>query len=165
MNSIILVLAVADISTSQSILSLFSSPTLFWLIAGAILCLAELFLPTAFVAFMMGLGAFAVAAISVIVPNLNLQVLLWMVFSAMFVLLSRRLIPKSNAKVLEDTKEAQTLTEIPAGGSGRVIYEGNSWRARCADEALAIAASQNVIVVDRKGTTLIVMPEDLLHLE
>ncbi|OCQ95660.1 hypothetical protein BCD67_09935 [Oscillatoriales cyanobacterium USR001] len=146
-------------------LSLFSSPTLFWLIAGAILCFAELLLPTAFVAFMMGLGALAVAAVSLILPNLNLQVLLWMAFSAIFVLVSRRLIPKRNSKVLEDAKEAQTLTEIPAGGTGRVIYEGNSWRARCGDETLAIAAAQKVIVVDRKGTTLIVMPEHLLHLE
>jgi membrane protein implicated in regulation of membrane protease activity len=165
MNSIILVLGVADISTSQSILSLFSSPTLFWLIAGSLLCLAELFLPTAFVAFMMGLGAFAVAAVSLILPSLNLQVVLWMTFSTIFVLVSRRLIPKRNSKILEDAKEAQTLTEIPAGGTGRVIYEGNSWQGRCADEALAIAPSEKVIVVGRKGNTLIVMPEHLLHLE
>lgn len=165
MNSIILVLGVADISTSQSILSLFSSPTLFWLIAGSLLCLAELFLPTAFVAFMMGLGAFAVAAVSLILPSLNLQVVLWMTFSTIFVLVSRRLIPKRNSKILEDAKEAQTLTEIPAGGTGRVIYEGNSWQACCEDDLMAIASSQKVIVVGRKGNTLIVMPEHLLHLE
>ncbi|MDF0551723.1 NfeD family protein [Kamptonema sp. UHCC 0994] len=142
---------------------MFSSPTELWLLAGTVLCLAELFLPTAFVAFMMGLSAFAVAVVSLVLPNVNLQVLLWMVFSAFFVLGSRRLIPKQNSKVLEDGKEAQTLTEIPAGGTGRVIYEGNSWRARCADHAVAIAPSQNVIVVGREGTTLIVMPEYLLH--
>ncbi|MEG4232039.1 hypothetical protein QUA40_07995 [Microcoleus sp. Pol11C3] len=37
------------------------TPTLLWLLAGSLLCLAELFLPTAFVAFLMGLSAFAVA--------------------------------------------------------------------------------------------------------
>jgi len=163
MNTITSVAGVADISTSQPILSVFTNPTQFWLLAGTILCLAELLLPTAFVAFMMGLSAFAVAAVSLVLPNLNLQVLLWMAFSAILVLLSRRLIPKQTGKGIQDSKEAQTLTEIPAGGAGRVIYEGNSWRARCADESVAIAPSQNVMVVERQGTTLIVMPEHLLH--
>lgn len=163
MNIITSVAAVADISSPPPILSVFANPTQLWLLAGAILCLAELLLPTAFVAFMMGLSAFAVAAVSLVLPNLNLQVLLWMAFSAIFVLLSRRLVPKQTARVLEDSKEAQTLTEIPAGEAGRVIYEGTSWRARCADDAVAIAPSQNVIVVERQGTTLIVMPEHLLH--
>jgi membrane protein implicated in regulation of membrane protease activity len=163
MNTISLFAGVANISTPQPILSIFSSPTELWLLAGAMLCLAELFLPTAFVAFMMGLSAFTVALVSLVLPNVNLQVVLWMAFSAVFVLGSRRLVPKRNAKVLEDAKEAETLTEIPAGGAGRVIYQGNSWRARCADDAVAIAPSQNVIVVGREGTTLIVMPEYLLH--
>ncbi len=57
------------------------NPTLFWLISGALLCLAELFLPTAFVAFMMGLSAFVVAAISLALPYVNLQIFLWMVCS------------------------------------------------------------------------------------
>jgi len=139
------------------------NPTLFWLISGALLCLAELFLPTAFVAFMMGLSAFTVAAISLALPYVNLQIFLWLVFSTFFVLATRRLIPKGKARAIEDAKEAKTLTEIPPGEAGRVIYEGNSWRARCEDCDAAIPANQNVIVVGRKGTTLIVVPENLLH--
>lgn len=138
------------------------TPTLLWLLAGALLCLTELFLPTAFVAFMMGLSAFAVAAVSLALPYVNLQIFLWMVFSTFFVLATRRLIPKGKARAIEDAKEAKTLTEIPPGEAGRVIYEGNSWRARCEDCDAAIPANQNVIVVGRKGTTLIVVP-DLLH--
>jgi membrane protein implicated in regulation of membrane protease activity len=139
------------------------TPTLLWLLAGALLCLAELFLPTAFVAFIMGLSAFAVAAVSLFLPYVNLQIFLWMVFSTVFVLVSRRLIPKGKARAIEDDKEAKTLTEIPLGEAGRVIYEGNSWRARCEDCDAAIPANQNVIVVGRKGTTLIVVPANLLH--
>lgn len=138
------------------------TPTLLWLLAGALLCLTELFLPTAFVAFMMGLSAFTVAAISLALPYVNLQIFLWLVFSTFFVLATRRLIPKGKARAIEDAKEAKTLTEIPPGEAGRVIYEGNSWRARCEDCDAAIPANQNVIVVGRKGTTLIVVP-DLLH--
>lgn len=139
------------------------TPTLLWLLAGTLLCLTELFLPTAFVAFMMGLSAFAVAAVSLALPYVNLQIFLWLVFSTFFVLATRRFIPKGKARAIEDAKEAKTLTEIPPGETGRVIYEGNSWRARCEDCDAAIPANQNVIVVGRKGTTLIVVPENLLH--
>ncbi len=139
------------------------TPTLLWLLVGSLLCLAELFLPTAFVAFMMGLSAFAVAGCSLVLPYVNLQIFLWMVFSTVFVLLSRRLIPKGTARAIADSQEAKTLTEIPPGEAGRVIYEGNSWQARCEDTNAAIPPNQNVIVVGRKGTTLIVLPENLLH--
>ncbi|PPS43961.1 NfeD family protein [Chroococcidiopsis sp. TS-821] len=136
--------------------------TLLWLIAGAVLCLMELVLPTAFVAFMMGLSAFVVAIVSLVIPQLSLQAFLWLGLSAALILLSRRLlIPKR--KKLQDAYIAETLTEIPAGRDGRVIYEGNSWRARCEDRHLAIAPSQKVYVVRREGTTLIVVPEELLH--
>lgn len=139
------------------------TPTLLWLLVGAVLCLAELFLPTAFVAFILGLSAFAVAGCSLVLPYVNLQIFLWMVFSTVFVLLSRRLIPKGKAWAIADSHEAKTLTEILPGESGRVIYEGNSWQARCEDASTAIPPNQNVIVVGRKGTTLIVLPEHLLH--
>lgn len=143
---------------------MFANPTLVWLVAGAGLCLAELFLPTAFVAFMMGISAFLVALVSLITPNLSLQVILWLVFSTSLVLLSRRFLPKAKkSSKIRDAIIAETLTEIVAGKEGRVIYEGNSWRARCEDTSCAIASHQKVYVVRREGTTLIVVPENLLH--
>lgn len=163
MNASWLTVGLATLLTSPSVLSMLSSPTLLWLLAGAVLCLMELFLPTAFVAFMMGLAAFAVAGISLVLPHINLQVVLWMILSGTFAFLSRRLLPARKVAAIEDAKEAQTLTEIPPGEAGRVLYEGNSWRARCDDSQMAIAPNQKVIVVRREGTTLIVMPEHLLH--
>lgn len=140
------------------------NPTLVWLVAGAGLCLVELFLPTAFVAFMMGISAFLVALVSLIIPNLSWQVSLWLVFSTSLVLLSRRFLPKARkSSKIRDAIVAETLTEIAAGKEGRVIYEGNSWRARCDDPSCAIAPEQKVFVVRREGTTLIVVPENLLH--
>ena len=129
---------------------------------GLILCFAELILPTAFVAFVMGLSALAVAAISPVVP-FSLQVLLWMGLSLALVLLSRRFVRLQSAATKLDATEAETLTEIAPGKTGRVLYEGNSWAARCEDQAVAIAPSQRVLVVGRRGTTLIVMPENVLH--
>lgn len=139
------------------------SSTLLWLIAGAILCSLELFLPTAFVAFIMGISAFVVALVSIIFPQLSLQVGLWLVLSTALVLLSRRLLPSPRrTSKIPAPLLAETLTEIPAGKEGRVLYEGNSWRARCEEYSLAIAPQQKVYVVGREGNTLIVLPETLL---
>ena len=137
--------------------------TWLWLLAGAVLCLMELFLPTAFVAFMMGISAFVVALVSLIFPQLGLQVILWLALSTAFVLLSRRLMPRSQKSKLRDAIVAQTLTEIAPGKEGRVLYEGNSWRARCADDTLSLVSHQKVYVVTREGTTLIVLPEDSIR--
>ncbi|MEC4816544.1 MAG: NfeD family protein [Scytonema sp. PMC 1069.18] len=141
------------------------STTLIWLLAGAGLCLTELFLPTAFVAFMMGISAFVVALLSQIgMGNLWLQVVVWLLLTTFSVLISRRFVtsPRSRSKI-QQAIIAETLTEIPSGKPGRVLYEGNSWRARCDDEKLSIPANQRVYVTRREGTTLFVMPENLLH--
>lgn len=141
------------------------STSIIWLLAGSALCLIELFLPTAFVAFLMGISAIVVAFLSqVILGKLWLQVVVWLLLSTALVLLSRRFVtsPRRRSKI-QDAIIAETLTEIPAGKTGRVLYEGNSWRARCDDEKLSISPNQRVYVTRREGTTLIVMPENLLH--
>lgn len=140
------------------------SYTFFWILAGGILCLMELFLPTAFAAFIMGISAFIVALVSLIIPHLGLQVFLWLAMSTAFFLLSRRLLPPPRRITkIQDATVAETLTDIPAGKEGRVLYEGNSWRAQCEDRQIAIASNQRVCVVRREGTTLIVLPENLLN--
>ena len=142
---------------------MFITYTLVWLIAGAVLCLIELFLPTAFVAFMMGISALIVALVSVLIPQLSLQVILWLGLSTGFILLSRRFVPKAKkSRSIQDAVVAETLTAIAPGKEGRVIYEGNSWRARCEDKENAIAPSEKVYVVRREGTLLIVLPENIL---
>ncbi|MEB3309958.1 MAG: NfeD family protein [Snowella sp.] len=133
---------------------------LLWIIAGSVLCLMELFLPTAFVALMMGISAIAVALIALVVPSFGLQVSLWLILSTLFVIASRRFVPKRSKKLLEhqDAIEAEALTPISRGKSGRVLYEGNSWRAECQDQHITITTGQKVYVVSRKGNTLIVYP-------
>ncbi|NES84535.1 MAG: NfeD family protein [Moorea sp. SIO2B7] len=140
------------------------SPTLLWLIAGSILCLMEFFFPTAFVAFMMGISAFLVAVVSLIVPQFTVQVVLWLAFSTLLIVLFRRYFtPKQKVStMLLEEHEGETLTEILPGKTGRVLYEGNSWRAKCADEHQAISAEEKVFVVRQQGTTLIVLPQKTL---
>lgn len=140
------------------------SMPLFWLIIGIVLCLMELMLPTAFVESALGVSAFIVALIALIpIVPFSVQVVLWMVFSLAFLFLLRQFVPKQTPYTLADSTEARTITAIPPGRSGRVIYEGNSWPARCNDETAAIAPDQPVIVVGRQGNTLYVMPASALQ--
>jgi membrane protein implicated in regulation of membrane protease activity len=134
-----------------------------WLIAGLILCFMEVLLPTAFIELTMGVSAILVACLAWFVPSLSVQVVVWLLLSIGSVVLLRRFLPKRANAAIEDAKEAKTLTEISPGQPGRVLYEGNSWRACCEDDKLAIAPNQKVYVVGRRGTTLIVIPEHWVH--
>ncbi len=138
--------------------------TLLWLMAGVLLCLMEFIFPTAFVEFTMGISAVLVALLSLVVPQLGLQVAAWMGLSLLFVAVSRRfLVPRQRSTLLLDDTRGETLTAIAPGRTGRILYEGSSWQARCDDEGLAIPAQQSVYVLRREGNTLIVMPETLLR--
>lgn len=142
------------------------NPLLIWLIIGALLCSLEFIFPTAFMEFMLGMGAMAVAVIIYFIPSLdpNFQILLWLIFSSVAILVSRRFFtPKTAIRTLSDAAEAETITAIAPGQPGRILYEGSSWRARCADETMAIDAQETVYVVRREGTTLIVMPRHCLE--
>ncbi len=137
------------------------TPTVIWLLVGGGLCLIEMIVPTAFVAFVMGLSALVVAASAGILP-LNLQVALWIGLSLLLITLSRRFVQRKAGLKL-DANHAETLTEILPGKPGRVLYEGNSWAARCDDPHLAIAPQQKVYIIGRQGTMLIIEPESSIH--
>ncbi|MDW8200270.1 MAG: NfeD family protein [Cyanobacteriota bacterium SKYGB_h_bin112] len=135
------------------------NPTLFWVLVGAVLCTLEVFVPTAFAEVALGVSAFLVALISLVLPQFGLQVALWMIVSIVFVILARHFIkPSRRPQQSLDAIEATTLTEILPGKGGRVLYEGNSWQALCEDETMTIASDQPVYVTGRRGTTLLVMP-------
>ncbi|CAN5768709.1 NfeD family protein [soil metagenome] len=131
---------------------------LLWVIIGAVLCAMEILLPTAFIESALGVSAFIVALLTTVVPSLNYQIALWMVLSVVIFWALKRFIPNRTAPSLRDATEARTTTAIPPGQSGRVIYEGNSWQARCSDDQVAIDPDQEVFVVERQGNTLIVIP-------
>jgi membrane protein implicated in regulation of membrane protease activity len=139
------------------------APSLFWLLVGVALCLIEAIVPTAFTAFMMGLSALAIAVIALLIPNaMGIQVMLWLTISVALVYLSHRLMPhRDRVKMLERT-EAEALTEILPGQTGRVMYEGTSWRAKSADDSTTIQPHQPLYVIGREGTTLLVIPQQLL---
>ncbi|MBE9222759.1 NfeD family protein [Cyanobacterium stanieri LEGE 03274] len=136
-----------------------SSPVLTWLIIGSLFCLMELIFPTAFVEFMMGLSAFIVAGISLFFPYNNALIVIWMLLSFGLILLAKKYFsPKKNDPLLLEEDEAVTITAIAPGEVGRVMYEGNSWQAVCADETIELNPDQKVYIVSRHGNTLSVLP-------
>lgn len=145
-----------------------ANPLLFWVIVtlAGILCSMEFVFPTAFVSFMMGIAALLVAIVSVFLPQYTLLIGLWLLFSAGLIILSRRLFtPKRKISITGDDSEATAISGIPAGSAGRVIYEGNSWRAKCADETRDIAPNEVVYVIRKQGNTLIVLPNKMIDQE
>ncbi|NEO87542.1 MAG: NfeD family protein [Spirulina sp. SIO3F2] len=134
-----------------------SNPTLLWLMAGGILCLMEFFFPTALVEFTMGLAALIVGLVSFVVPSVGFQIALWMILSVIFILAVRRwFTPKTRPVIWDEAPTGETLTEILPGQAGRVLCDGNSWRAFGEDDTVAIPAGQQVEIIRRDGNTLIV---------
>ena len=135
-----------------------------WFIVGAVLLLLELLvpLPTFLVAGALGIAAMAVALAAIAIPFLPVQLALWVAISGAMVWYSRRFIPRDSNQ-LKDAVEGITLTEILPGESGRVQYEGGSWKARCDDPKISIAPQEKVYILRRQGNTLIVVPEHWLH--
>jgi membrane protein implicated in regulation of membrane protease activity len=134
------------------------NPALIWIVVGVIFCLMEVLIPSAFLESAFGISAFGVALLSLAVPGLNYQIVLWMLLSALTFWGFKRFVPNPTAPALRQATEARTTTAIPPGKIGRVIYEGNSWQARCEDRKAAIGPDQEVFVLERKGNTLIVIP-------
>ena len=138
----------------------FASPRFWWAIAGLVLWALEFITPADLVLFVLGACALTVAILAPIVTPFPLQLLLWLVLSGA-ALVALRLVGKrlyAGPQEVEVDTEGETLTEIPPGRPGRVLYEGNSWRALCADKAEGIPSGQTVRIAGRKGNTLLVLP-------
>ncbi|MGB3786554.1 MAG: NfeD family protein [Phormidesmis sp.] len=134
------------------------NPAVIWIAIGVVFCLMEVLIPTAFLESAFGISAFGVALLSLVVRGLNYQIVLWMLLSALIFWGLKRFVPNPTAPALRQATEARTTTAIQPGKTGRVIYEGNSWQARCEDRQASIGPDQEVFVLERKGNTLIVIP-------
>jgi membrane protein implicated in regulation of membrane protease activity len=91
---------------------------------------------------------------------LTLQILYWMGLAFTFVFWVRPMFYRVKISTMEETNEAETLTEIQPGQIGRVLYEGCSWQACCEHCQDPIAPHQKVYVLDRKDNVLFVVPKE-----
>jgi membrane protein implicated in regulation of membrane protease activity len=140
------------------------SPSGWWAIAGVTLCLVELLVPTAFIAVCMGVSALLVAIVALGLPTwLGVQIAIWMLLSIGLVLWGYRLNQQRSSRKIQESTEAEALTAMMPNQPGRVLYEGASWSAKCADGVESIAAQEQLQVVGREGNMLIVLPTRLFR--
>jgi membrane protein implicated in regulation of membrane protease activity len=138
------------------------APVPLWLLFGLFLWVLELFTP-ALVAGSMGTAALLTAAFVGWVPSLAIQFFLFAVLSGVFVVSSRRLVPKASRKLDNPYYQAQAVvtTDILPGSMGRIALQGSTWNALCDFPDSRLQAGQKVMVVGREGTVLKVVPLNL----
>lgn len=139
----------------------------YWLVFGMILILLELAIPS-FTIFWFGLGALAVGLLLLLVPGLSLtlQVLVWVIASAAFVLfwfkvLKPRMTDKTTSGIAREAVLGETamVTRVPEGDRrGEIRFSvpmlgSDIWPFICDDE---VAVGDRVAVREISGNTMLV---------
>ncbi|HLO50125.1 MAG TPA: NfeD family protein [Kamptonema sp.] len=159
------------------------TPPMLWLLIGVVLALLELLIIKTqpqryrFYVLMMaasaliesfilwrGSIAFQFSWVDVMYEDFDWQIMYWMGIALPLTVWVRPVFIIRKKFVIPEATEATTISEILAGETGMVIYEGASWKARNEDSQGAIAPRQKVYVLRREGNTLIVVPEKFIHI-
>ncbi len=140
---------------------------LFWIIVGVLTSATEIFIPTFFL-FWFGLGAFA-AAISSLFVDLMVQIIIFIVVSAILVIFTRPLALKvlqrkdSPRKISIDEIIGQRALVIETidrqKGKGKIKINGDIWRA-ITDDGSIIDINSYVTILRIEGTKTVVRKED-----
>ncbi|MCL4408126.1 MAG: NfeD family protein [Thermotogae bacterium] len=140
---------------------------IFWIFLGALMCVTEIFMPTFFL-FWFGLGSFA-AAITSLFADLMIQIIVFIIVSAILVIFTRPLA----LKVLQrkDSPRKISIDEIVGERAlvietidfeknrGKVKVNGDIWRAVTEDNS-TVNINEYVIILKVDGTKLIVRKEE-----
>ena len=139
----------------------------YWLVFGMILMLLELAVPS-FTIFWFGLGALAVGVLLLVAPDLSLtlQLLVWVIASAAFVLfwfkvLKPRMTDKTTSGIAREAVLGETamVTRVPEGDRrGEIRFSvpmlgSDTWPFICDDE---VTVGDRVAVRDISGNTMLV---------
>ncbi|WP_093804337.1 NfeD family protein [Streptomyces sp. Wb2n-11] len=139
---------------------------LIWLIAAAVLAVAEIFTLTAALG-MLGGAALVTSGFAAVGLPLPLQFLVFTVVAVVSVVFVR---PIALRQVLQPQVErfgidalvgrpASVISEV-TGLGGRVRIDGEEWTARAYDETLVIPPGATVDVIEIRGTTALVYPRE-----
>ncbi len=144
-------------------------PWLIWAIVGVVCIGLEMLLP-GFVIFFFGLGALATALFSLI-PLVTalvwLQILLFVIFSVVSLIVLRRRFAKIFAGTVFDSRHpdpeetgagetAEVIESVTPHADGRIRFRGTTWPART--RSGTIAAGSRALVIERDGMTYIIAP-------
>lgn len=146
------------------------SAELIWLSLGIVLIFAEFFVPNLVIAFFGG-GALVAAFTTWIglTPSLTLQIMVFIVFSILFLVFLRKYFKRIFLGQLQDKDESQNFNvEIgkiipvvefiePGEVGGKVKYQGTIWQAKASEsitpgESARITGCENITLLVEKVT-------------
>jgi membrane protein implicated in regulation of membrane protease activity len=113
------------------------SQSQFWLIVGFVMLIIEMF-TLSFFAFFLAMGALFTALLTYlgILPGVAYQIIVFSVSSVLFLVFLRKVLKSKFSRAKEGTDYSEfvgdkvTVTrDIPAEGSGKVLYRGTEWDA------------------------------------
>jgi len=133
--------------------------TIFWLIMGALLLLAEVAVP-GFILFFFGVGAFLVLLTAKILPFLGdvfwLQLIVWMIYSTLLLFFLRnRFSGTFKGRIFQTEKEswigqeALVMDTVKPETPGRIKFRGTTWTAH---SGKTIKKGKTVIIKGKSDT-------------
>src|SRR5215218_9206087 len=137
--------------------------SIIWIIAAAILGIAEIFTLTAALG-LLAVAALAAAAVDALGGGAPLQFVVFAVIAVAGLVVVRQLRPRLGPQHRFGVaalvgRQARVVQEV-TGHAGRVRIGGEEWSARAYDETLVIPAGTTVDVIEIEGATALVYPRE-----
>jgi len=143
------------------------SPQVIWFALGFILLIAEFIVP-GFVVMFFGIGAWVVCGVTFLFDiSINYQLVLFIVSSVLLLVLIRKYVRSLFSGLKTGVKLPNGVMDEYVGGTGtvhseisinkpgKIEYKGSLWNAE-SDSDLSVGS--RVLIIERKGLSLIVKP-------
>ncbi len=140
---------------------LIANPWIAWLAVGVVFLIVEL-LTTALVSIWFVPSAIITCLLSFVVDNLLIQIAIFVVLSAVFMVVCRKIYNKHIKKPVDDVDQNEkllgktaTVTEDTNGITGRILVGDVYWRA-VSENGETIPKGETVTIKSVNGTTLVI---------
>jgi len=142
------------------------TPVAFWIVFGVILMVIEILTPTFFI-FWFGLGSLAAAVVAYFHENTLLELLTFIIVSAILVLSTRKLAKRLSGEQIRSInvddivgKEALVIERVDnkAGTAGVVKVNGDMWRATSFDDNVTFEKGAIVRIEGVEGAHVVIKP-------
>lgn len=140
---------------------LIANPWIMWLAVGVLFLIVEL-LTTALVSIWFVPSAIITCLLSFVVDNLLIQIAIFVILSAVFMVVCRKIYNKHIKKPVDDVDQNEkllgktaTVTEDTNGVTGRILVGDVYWRA-VSENGDIIPKGETVKIKGVNGTTLVI---------
>ncbi len=140
------------------------TPVAFWIVFGVILMVIEILTPTFFI-FWFGLGSLAAAVVAYFHENTLLELLTFVIVSAILVFSTRKLVKKLSGEQIRSInvddivgKEALVIERVDnkAGTAGVAKVNGDMWRAVSFDDNITFEKGELVVIEKVEGAHVVI---------